>query len=429
LIRSIRIFEQNMDEQLQPQSVQKKSRSKFLLIGFIILLVAGSFRFGYIQGQSGAAFDAKSFKVINKTNGETTVDYNLLWDAIKVLNSKYIDKPIDEQKLLYGAVKGAAQATGDPYTEFFTPEDLESFKTDLKGSFDGIGAEIGKRNGNIVVVAPLEGSPAKNAGLRAKDVILKVNGEVVTDWSVEQAVKKIRGSKGTEVTLTIFRDGFTEAQDVKIVRDTIEVKSVEWEFKEVAAGDGAKKKIAVITLSRFGDDTESLFAKAAREIQAQSVHGVVLDLRNNPGGYLDTSVNIASYWVPKDKPVVTEEHSSGQNEVFNSQGIGVFENVKTITLINGGSASASEILAGALRDHNLTSLLGEKSFGKGSVQEVVDLQNGAALKVTVAKWITPGGKNLNKDGLNPDIEVKLSDDDIEKEKDPQLERALQEMLQ
>lgn len=418
-----------MDEQISPQqTIVRKPRSKFFWIGLVILLVAGSFRFGYVQGRSGTTFDAKSFKIINKTNGETTVDYSLLWDAMRVLNEKYIDKPVDEQKLLYGAVKGAVSATGDQYTEFFTPEELQSFKTDLKGSFDGIGAEIGKRNGNIVIVAPLEGSPAKAAGLRAKDVILKVNGEVVSDWSVNQAVEKIRGPKGTEVTLTIYRDGFNEAQDIKIVRQTIEVKSVKWELKEVKAADGSTKKIAVIKLSRFGDDTENLFQKISREIQLQSVNGVVLDLRNNPGGYLDTAVNLASYWVPKGKLVVTEAHSNGKNEVFESQGFSTFEQAKTITLINGGSASASEILAGALHDHGLTKLVGEKSFGKGSVQEVVDLQNGAALKVTIAKWVTPGGKNLNKDGLNPDVEVELSDEDIEQEKDPQLDKALEEIV-
>lgn len=417
-----------MEEQTSEDVQPKKSMGKIWTGLLIVLLVFGSFRFGYTQGRTGATFDFKNFKVINQANSTGTVDYNLLWQAIATMQSKYIDKPVDQQKILYGAVKGAVEAAGDPYTQFFTPEELQSFKTQLKGSFDGIGAEIGKRNGNIVIVAPLKGSPAEKAGLRSKDVILKVNGEAVTDWSVEQAVTKIRGQKGTPVILNIFRDGFTEAKDITITRDTIEVKSVKWEEKEVKATDGSMKKIAVITVSQFGDDTQDLFASTVREVMAKHVDGIVLDLRNNPGGYLDAAVNLASYWLPKGQLVVTEAHSTGQNIPFNSAGLSGFAGVKTVTLINSGSASAAEILSGALHDHKATTLIGEKSFGKGSVQEIDDLQGGSAIKVTIAKWITPNGKNLNKDGLDPDVPVKMSDDDINSGKDPQMDKALEEVL-
>lgn len=418
-----------MDEQTQPQFTLPKRRSRFFPLFFILLLLCGAFYLGYAQGQKGVTFDPKNFKVINKDSSAatTTVDYNLLWDAIGTLNKKYIDKPVSEQTILYGAVKGAVGATGDPYTEFFTPEELQSFKTDLKGSFDGIGAEIGKRNGNIVIIAPLAGSPAEKAGLRPKDIIAKVNGELVSDWSVEQAVNKIRGQKGTNVTLTIVRDGFTEAQDFTITRDTIEVKSVQWEVREVAA-PGGTKQIGVITLSRFGDDTSTLMAQAARDLTLRGIQGIVLDLRNDPGGYLDTAVQVASYWLPKGTLVVTEAHSDSTEKQFMSTGIGSFAGIPTITLINGGSASASEIVAGALRDHNATRLVGEKSFGKGSVQEIVELSGGSAIKVTVAKWVTPGGKNLNQDGLNPDVEVELTGEDIEADRDPQLDKALEEVI-
>lgn len=408
-----------MDDTSQPTT---KPPRRGIFIFIILLLLAGSFRLGYTSGQKGLTVEPKTFKIVNKGDAPAELNYALLWDTIRVLNEKFIDKPVNEQKVLYGAVKGAVAATGDPYTEFFTPEELESFKTDLKGIFDGIGAEIGKRNGNIVIVAPLEGSPAKTAGLRPQDVILKVNGELTAEWSVEQAVQKIRGPKGTKVTLSIFREGFAQPQDFEITRATIEVKSVKWEVKTV--GD---KSIGIITLSRFGDDTKALFEQAARAIKSRNVHGVVLDLRSNPGGYLDTAVQVASYWLPKGTLVVTEAASSGKNTVFESQGYHLFGGVKTVTLINGGSASASEIVAGALSDHKVTTLIGEKSFGKGSVQEVVDLPGSSALKVTIAKWITPGGRNLNKDGLKPDVEVKVSEEDIKSEKDPQMDRALEEV--
>lgn len=406
----------------------RRSGLRWVSLLLVLILIGGAFRVGYISGRKGLNIDAKTFKVVNQADQPTSVDYNLLWDTISVLNQKYIDKPVSDQKILYGAVKGAVEASGDPYTEFFTPDELQSFKTDLKGSFDGIGAEIGKKDGSIVVISPIDGSPAKEAGIRAKDIILKVNNEMVNDWSVEQAVDKIRGPKGTQVTLNIFRDGFTAPKDFIITRQTIEVKSIKWVMRDVTDAKGQTKHIAVLTLSRFGDDTEKLFVQAAKEIMAQKADGIILDLRNDPGGYLDTAVHIASYWVKKGDLIVTEAHSNGKNITYNSEGLGSLGSLKTITLINGGSASAAEILSGALHDHQLTTLIGEKSFGKGSVQEIVDLPGNSALKVTVAKWITPGGKNLNKDGLNPDIEVKLSDDDVKNEKDPQLDTALAEIV-
>lgn len=409
-----------------PQVTHHKRR--WLSVAIVILLIAGAFKYGYQEGRAGMVFEPTSFKVVNQQDRVATVDYNLLWQAIDKLKTSHIDRPNNDQDILYGAVKGAVGSVEDPYTEFFTPEELKSFETDLSGTFEGIGAEIGKQNGNIVVIAPLDGTPAKAAGLLAQDTIVKVNGEEAAGWSTEEAVRRIRGPKGTEVTLTIYREGKNDTFDVKIKRDAIVIKSVKWAVNTVAAQNGAEKKVGVITVSRFGDDTASLFSSAVQEIRSKGVDALVLDLRNNPGGYLETSVELASYWVAKDKVVVTEAHSDGRNIEYKSKGYGRLSGLKTITLVNGGSASASEILAGALRDYNITQLLGEKSFGKGSVQEILDLPGNSALKVTVAKWITPNGRNINKDGIAPDREVKLSEDDIKNQKDPQLDRALEEAV-
>lgn len=399
-------------------------RGRWALFALIaVIVVVGAFRFGYVTGKSGYVFVPKEFKVINQGDQPQTVDYSLFWKALDIVQQKYIDREhIDQQKVLFGAIRGAVSAAGDEYTEFFDPETLANFRTELQGSFSGIGAEIGKRNNNIVIVAPLKDAPAEKAGLRANDIIVTINGESTVDMQLDQAVSKIRGPEGSEVTLNLFREGGEETFEVKIVRAKIEIKSVEWEYKEVNG-----KQIAVITISRFGDDTRDLFLQAINDIRSKSVAGIVVDVRNNPGGYLDTSVEVASQWLASGKLVVTEDHSTEEDTVYNSKGYNLLGNYKTIVLLNGGSASAAEILAGALRDNNKAQLIGEKSFGKGSVQELVPLGETMAVKVTIAKWITPSGKNLNKDGLAPDIEVKLSDEDINNNRDPQLDRALQEV--
>ncbi len=389
-----------------------------------VVVIAGiAFSAGASYGRKGLVFEPKDFKILNQKDKVEDVDYTLLWDAIRTVSDNYIERPVDQQKILYGAVQGAVSAAGDEYTEFFDPEELQSFKTDLKGTFEGIGAEIGKKNGNIMIVAPLDESPAKRAGILANDVIVQVDGEITSNWSVDEAVKKIRGQKGTKVTLTLFREGRAKTFDVTITREQISVKSVKLEFKTVGA-----KNIAVLTVSRFGDDTRSLFDGAVNSILSRKVDGLVLDLRNNPGGYLQTSVDVASDWVAEGKLVVNEQRGDDSSIPYNSLGYGRLKNIKTVVLINGGSASAAEILAGALQDYKIVPLIGEKSFGKGSVQELFDLPDNSAVKITVAKWITPGGKNLHKDGLTPDIEVKRTEDDINASKDPQLDKALEEVV-
>lgn len=402
---------------LTPSPAKKR---RVIALSLAIALIVAAFFSGFNMGKKGYTFTPKEFKIVHREDEPQNVDYNILWSAIDILNKKYIDRPVDQQKILYGAVKGAMAATGDPYTDFFPPQELQSFKTDLKGEFDGIGAEIGKRNGLIVVIAPLDGTPAQRAGVLAKDIIAAVDGKSTQDWSVEEAVSHIRGPKGTEVKLTLVREGKDKPLEVTLKREKIEVKSVKWSIKEQNG-----KKISVISVSRFGDDTAGLFEKAASDALQNKVSGIVVDLRNDPGGYLQTAVQLSSAWVKQGELVVKEQRTDG-SEDYNASGSARLNGIPTVVLINGGSASASEIFAGALHDHKLASLVGEKSFGKGSVQELVDLRGGSAVKVTVAKWITPGGKNLNKDGLNPDFEVKISDEDVSAGRDPQMEKALQE---
>ncbi len=408
-----------------PTPTPTKPRGRTALIALIIILIiGGAFRLGYVAGVKGYQFQPQNFKVINRGDQPANVDYSLLWKALDIINQKYIDRDkIDQQKVLYGAIQGAVTAAGDDYTEFFDPQALAAFREELQGSFSGIGAEIGTRDNNIVIVAPLEGNPAEKAGVLAQDVILAVDGQSVVGLAVDEVVSKIRGPEGTDVTLTLSREGRDSSFDVTIKRQKIDMKSLKYEIREV---DG--KQVAIITLSRFGDDTKDLFDKAVKEIVDRKVSGIILDLRNNPGGYLDTSVELASDWLANGELVVKEEHSQTDAINYNSLGYNRLGNIKTVTLINGGSASAAEILSGALRDHNKTTLIGEKSFGKGSVQELVPLSTNMAVKVTVAKWITPGGRNLNHDGLQPDIEVKLSEDDVKADRDPQLDRALQEVV-
>ncbi len=416
-----------MEENQASQNSSTPQRHSYFIKGIsLLIIVVLSYYAGFQNGRRGIVFSPKDFKVINQNQQIATVDYKLLWDAINVINTKYIDRPIDQQKVLYGAVKGAVESLGDPYTTFFQPKELSNFQTQLKGSFGGIGAEVGKKDGNIVIIAPLDGTPAKKAGILAGDIIYQVDSQSTQGWSVEQAVDKIRGPKGTPVTLGLVRQGKDKPFDVKITRDTIVIKSVKWELKDVGIG-GQKKKIAVITVSEFGDDTKPLFDQAVNDILTHNVAGIVLDLRNNPGGYLQTAVDLASNWVKQGDVVVSEAHSDGTSVKYTGEGNSRLAGYKTLVMINGGSASAAEILSGALRDHGFAKLIGEKSFGKGSVQEIVNLDGGAGVKVTIAKWITPGGVNLNHNGLDPDIAVKLTETDINANKDPQMDKALDEI--
>ena len=343
----------------------------------------------------------------------TAFDYNSV-EQLYGLLEKNFDGSLDRKELLDGIKSGLVSAAGDPYTEYFNPEEAEDFNSGLRGSFTGIGAELGAdAKGNIVIVAPLAGYPAEKAGLKPKDQIAAVNGESTSGLNVGEAVRKIRGPADTKVTLTIVRTG-TQAFDVTITRAKITVPSVTYEVD----GD-----IGYLKISQFTEGTVELVNNAAREFKAKRIKGIVLDLRSNPGGYLDTSVAVASLWLDNGKTVVSERRGSAVLSTKYSRGSHPFKGLPTVALINEGSASAAEIMAGALRDNGAATLVGAKTFGKGSVQQVENLPDGAELKVTIARWYTPNGKNIDKQGITPDVAVKISDADQEAERDTQKDKA------
>lgn len=329
-----------------------------------------------------------------------------------LLKQKY-DGKIDVVSMQQGISKGLVDSLGDPYTTYFTPKEAAQFSDDLNGTFTGIGAELGKQNNNLVVIAPVDGSPAQKAGVKAGDIIVKIGKDDATTMDVDTAVTKIRGDAGTDITIGFVRDG--KPLNITITRAEITVPSVTSNVK-----DG----IGYLKISRFSDDTATLTKQAATDFKKQNVKGVVVDLRDDGGGLLDASVQVAGIWL-NNKVVVEEKQGGRTTDSLRTGSNTILEGVPTTVLINSGSASASEILAGALHDHGAVTLVGEKSYGKGSVQELLDLPSGGKLKVTVARWYTPKGKNIDKAGIKPDVEVKLTADDFNNNRDPQKDKAIE----
>lgn len=344
------------------------------------------------------------------------IDFNPLWETWDVIGEKYYNSSkIDKKNMVQGAAEGAVKSLGDPYTVLFTPTESKKFSEDISGEFGGIGAELGYKNG-IVIIAPLKGMPAERAGLRTGDKIVKINATSTQDMTVDDAVSLIRGEIGTKVTLTILRTGEVDLLEFTITREVIRVPTVDWNMKE--------NGVAYIKLHNFFGTAEDDFIKALKEAKAAGMKKMVLDLRNNPGGLLDSSVNIASEFISAKKTIVTQDFGEGkQQRNFISRG-GTLTEMPVVVLVNDGTASAAEILAGALRDQRNARIIGEKTFGKGSVQELVELSQGSLLKVTVSKWLTPSGKAINEVGIMPDIEVPLTEADRSAGLDPQLEKAL-----
>ena len=413
--------------EIAPQQELEKNRQIFkkaLWIFLIILLVGGSYALGLSRGKgAGASFVEKvplgQAVLENKSpSSDENVDFSLFWKVWDTLKEKHISRDsLDAQKMVYGAITGMLKATGDPYTSFFNPEEKKAFAEDLGGSFEGIGAELGIKDSLLTIIAPLDSSPAQKAGLRAGDKILKIGDKIVSDMTIDESVTLIRGKKGTEVKLTILPNGEKNTKEISIIRDTIEVKSVKLEFRE--------NDIARIEITKFGENTDKEFNTAITQALAKNAKGIVLDLRNNPGGLLDKAIIIASRMIPKGKLVVTEEDSQGRKEAFKTTGGDVLSQIPTVVLINEGSASASEILAGALRDNQGLTLIGMKSFGKGTVQELINLPGSSGVKITVAKWLTPNGDYIMEKGINPDVEVKMTPEDYANDKDPQLDKSLE----
>ena len=414
----------------------------------IILIIVISLLAGYYFGVNKVNVSWENYKPSTKvTNKEApaslqNVDFSLFWTVWQKLEGKYYNKEkLNPQKMLIGAIEGMTQSLEDPYTMFLPPTQNSSFKSSLAGQFSGIGAELGMREKQIIVVAPLSGSPAEKAGLKAGDAILKVDDSLTVNWSLSGAVEKIRGPKGTTVNLTILRKEGASPLEVKIARDTITVKSVDGWIKKVKAIEGIKDtkeikggqeaEVGYIRLSQFGDSTNKDWLALINSFQLetqkdQNIKGFILDLRNNPGGYLADAIFIASEFLVQGTPVVIEENGQGAKNTLSVSRKGLFYDIKLVVLINKGSASASEIVSGALRDNKRARLVGETSFGKGTIQEANDLGNGAGLHITIAKWLTPNGTWVHGSGLKPDIEVPL--DTKDQSHDAQLEKAVSELL-
>lgn len=356
-----------------------------------------------------------------KANSAVPMDE--FWSVWDLLDQKFVSsttsEPVTEEKKIEGAIEGLVRAHGDPYTTYLPPADAEIFADDISGNFEGVGMEIGIRNDVLTIIAPLPDSPAMKADIRAGDSLVKIDGEITEGMGVDEAVKRIRGTKGTEVKLTFFREGATELLEIPVIRDTINIPT-----SKIEERDG----VYIITLYNFSALSEARMQEALRTFMQSGKTKLIIDLRGNPGGYLQSAVNIASYFLPVGKVVVRESYGEGEEEdLFRSIGrdLHQYRDFKTVVLIDGGSASASEILAGALREHDVATLIGNTTFGKGSVQELVEMDSGASLKVTIARWLTPLGHSISESGLEPDIKVEVTDEDRKAGKDRQMEAAIE----
>jgi carboxyl-terminal processing protease len=403
-------------------------------VGLLIITII--FALGFFIGN----MDSNPLKV-----KVSNVDIGTFWKVWEILDDQFVttdhkdklgqeissttvsefDNMSKEQRRIYGAIKGMVDSEQDPYTTFYTPEEASSFETEIKGSFDGIGMEVGKRDGIIVVITPISGSPAERAGIKTGDKIVKINNITTLDMSVDEAVKIIRGPKGTTVDIQVYRDGVEKPIDFKIARDTIQLPTLD-KYYDKNTG------VYTVKIYSFSEHVNSLFKEAMQEFASTNSNKLIIDLRGNPGGYLEAAIDISSYFIPSGKVIVSQDYGSKQKiEQLRSLGYNILKNkdVKVVVLVDGGSASASEIVAGALQDHRVATIMGEKTFGKGSVQEYIKITDKTGLKVTIARWLTPNGNSISVSGLAPDIEVKKDEntkpEDIKNRKDNQYLKAVE----
>ena len=410
----------------QTSTTQNKKGYGLLAFGLALVFATAAFFSGMQLGSNVAAAgdqEANIFSFLqSKTAPAEDVDLDEFWRVWNLLEEKYVSgttTSVTSDDKVIGAIEGLVDSYDDPYTIFLPPQEAEEFEENISGNFSGVGMEVGMRDGVITIIAPLPDTPAEKAGVLAGDVIIRIDDTSTESMSVDEAVKRIRGEKGTEVVLTIYRAGDIEFREIPITRDTITIPTIKTEKR----GD-----TFVIALYSFNAISEMKMQEALREYAQSGSTKLILDLRGNPGGFLQSAVSIAGYFLPAGKVVVRESFGeNAEEQVFRSQGksLGQYEPEEMVVLINGGSASASEILAGALKAHGAATLIGQTTFGKGSVQELVDLPSGSSLKVTVARWLTPDGTSISEGGLDPDIEIKRTPQQIIAEEDPQLEAALE----
>ena len=404
------------------QIAKAKLKKSSALTAFIVFLAAtiSAYGLGY---QAGSA-NPRNITVEELSNieqpedSEPKIDFSIFWEVWDELRSKHPDfDKADKQALIYGAVSGLTDALGDPNTIFFSPEDSQRFGEDISGHFTGIGVEVDMKDDQLVIISPLAGSPGDLAGLLPGDIIVAIDGVPTSSLTLDEAVKKIRGPRGTTVVLTIRSNGYATNKDVSIVRQNIEVPSIDSELME--------DNLLYVRIYNFSANTPMLFYADMAQYAFSDIDGVILDLRNNPGGFLDVGIDAAGWFVGKDKLVVTELFSSGEKQEFFSTGSGIFDEIPIVVLINKGSASASEILAGAIRYHRGAKLVGTQTFGKGTVQQLDYLSGGSSIKVTIANWLLPDGTLIEGLGITPDVVVEENEEDILDGKDTQLEKAIQ----
>jgi carboxyl-terminal processing protease len=396
--------------------------TKFQIILVTLLLCVATFFGGFYLGKRGYEVEVKKnppeIEIINKFPSDEEVDFALFWEIWQLLEDTYLERPVDSEQMFYGAIKGMVASLGDPYTSFLPPKVNESFDDALEGNYKGIGAELGLEDGQLFVIAPLEGSPAEAAGVEAGDKIIKIEEESTAGITLVEAVSKIRGEAGTFSSLTLLRNG-GEPFIVKIKRGVVNVPSITWEDK----GNGT----AYIRLSRFGDHTNKEWSTTVSEVNSQmaELDVIILDVRGNAGGFLQAAVHISEEFFTNE-PVLYQESATGKQTPFMAERVGAFENIpEVIILIDGGSASASEILAGALRANIRATLVGQNSFGKGTIQDSKDFEDGSGVHITIAKWLTPDKVWVHKEGLKPDIEVEQKEEDTANKVDTVLEVALE----
>ncbi len=410
------------------------------IVGSIGLLVAfvSVFYAGFLSGQSETV-EASKIKTLNQSFGTTTlsqtisddnedlsaIDFALFWKAWVTINEKFVQThatstKVTNQDRVYGAIKGMVESLGDPYTTFFPPTEALNFESEIEGNFEGVGMEMGMKGTNLTVVTPLKGSPAERAGIKSGDVVTAIDGKATASITIDEAVKLIRGPKGTIVNLTVSREGTIAPLEFKVIRDVINLPTLDTTIDQ-------KNGIFTIKLYNFSAQSAGLFRNALRDFITSKSSKLILDLRGNPGGYLDAAVDMASWFLPPGKVIVREDYGKGKGESEErSRGYNIFnDNLRMVILVDGGSASASEILAGALSEYGKATLVGTKTFGKGSVQEYMKLDNKTALKVTIARWLTPNGRSISEEGLMPNVEVKITPEEVKDGKDPQMEKAVE----
>jgi len=393
---------------------------------FSVLIVMGIvFYSGFYFGAEKEKEYSRLSSIINKTATSTSnVDFEAFWKAWSVIDEKFVPtstttaNKADSEARVYGAIEGMVASLGDPYTVFFPPVEAKMFEEEISGNFGGVGMEVGIKDEVLTVIAPLRDTPAYKAGIKAGDRIVKIDDTVTAGLNTAEAVKKIRGEVGTSVVLTLSRVGVPENFDIKVTRGIINIPTIDTEIK---------KDVFIISLYNFSALSSNAFRGALREFVESGKTKMIIDLRGNPGGYLEAAIDMASWFLPSGKVVVKEDFRNAEDvQIFRSKGYNIFnDNLKLVVLIDGGSASASEILAGALREHGVATLVGTQSFGKGSVQELIDITSNTSLKVTIAKWLTPNGKSISDGGLTPDVEIKIDEEKFKAGIDTQLDGAIE----